>query len=192
MNSIFDRLGEKLRNYLEDSDQDIFSNSKKPKEYKKPATDDNEDINEDNNTNWYTAGKYQQKTSTHSNTDTKKQNTFNNWNKNKAKTENTFHFSSNTQTNSSYTRQNTSSSTENPNSIKKIPQELFKDFIRLGLSPSATLEACKEAHKSLLKKYHPDKHTGNEYALVRANEMSANINMSYQRILTWFKTGKIE
>lgn len=175
MNSIFDRLGEKLRNYMDNADQDIFSNSKKPDE--KSSNNTQQQATEEINSykTWYNSSQSQK-------------NTYNS--NEKAETANKYS-SKSSNFNSSY-NQNKTTSTNKTNYPNKIPQELFKDFIRLGLSPSASLEACKDAHKSLLKKYHPDKHIGNEYALVRANEMSANINMSYQRILNWFKTGKIE
>lgn len=73
-----------------------------------------------------------------------------------------------------------------------VPRELLGDFSRLGLTSSASLEACKKKHKNLMIKYHPDKHTANPFALIRAHEISARINMSFQRIRTWFSTGKID
>ncbi|MDR1748813.1 MAG: J domain-containing protein [Spirochaetaceae bacterium] len=74
----------------------------------------------------------------------------------------------------------------------RVPTELYRDFIRLGLKPGASLEHCKKAHKNLLKQHHPDKHAGNPFALNRATEMSSSINASFQRISYWYKTGSVE
>ncbi|MCM1320769.1 MAG: J domain-containing protein [Bacteroides sp.] len=75
---------------------------------------------------------------------------------------------------------------------RRIPVELYNDFFKLGLTPGASMESCKSAHKMLLKQYHPDRHVNDPEELVRANEMAAIINASFQRIATWFKTGKLE
>lgn len=73
-----------------------------------------------------------------------------------------------------------------------VPRELLGDFTRLGLTSSASLETCKKNHKNLMIKYHPDKHTKNPFALVHAHEISARVNMSFQRIRHWFTTGKVD
>lgn len=73
-----------------------------------------------------------------------------------------------------------------------VPRELFGDFVQLGLTSSASLEICKKNHKKLMIKYHPDKHVSNPFALIHANEISARINMSFQRICRWFSTGTVD
>lgn len=73
-----------------------------------------------------------------------------------------------------------------------VPRELLVDFTRLGLTSSATLEVCKKNHKRLMIKYHPDKHAANPFALIHAHEISARINMSFQRICKWFSTGRVD
>lgn len=72
-----------------------------------------------------------------------------------------------------------------------VPRELSDDFTQLGLSPEASFDVCKKKYKQLMHTYHPDRHEGNSCALIQAHEMSARINISFQRISTWFTTGKL-
>lgn len=73
-----------------------------------------------------------------------------------------------------------------------IPVELYKDFFRLGVMPGSTLETCREAYKNLLKKHHPDRHSGTKEMMNAATEITSCINASFQRLSFWFKTGQIE
>ena len=43
----------------------------------------------------------------------------------------------------------------------------------LGVSPGATDEEIKKAHRTLAKKYHPDLNPGNAYAAEKMNEVNA-------------------
>ncbi len=43
----------------------------------------------------------------------------------------------------------------------------------LGVSPGATQEEIKKAHRTLAKKYHPDLNPGNAYAAEKMNEVNA-------------------
>ncbi len=82
--------------------------------------------------------------------------------------------------------------TEKSKKLGFIPAELYQDFIRLGVPVTSDFPTCKAAHKKLLLKYHPDRHANNPFTLQRTTIMSAEINCSFQRIQTWFNTGKID
>lgn len=73
-----------------------------------------------------------------------------------------------------------------------VPQELYKDFMRLGLTPGAPLDACKVQQKKLLKKHHPDMNCANAFSVSVATDISASINAAFQRIAQWYKTGTLE
>lgn len=73
-----------------------------------------------------------------------------------------------------------------------IPQELYKDFYRLGLTPGASLSLCKSAQRNLMKKHHPDKHAKNCYSLVSATKIASTINEAFQRIEIWYTKGKLD
>ena len=72
---------------------------------------------------------------------------------------------------------------------RPVPPELKGDFTELGLSPGVSEEECKEAYKKLLKIHHQDRHGGNQERMKKATEKTASINASYDRLVTWFKTG---
>ena len=52
----------------------------------------------------------------------------------------------------------------------------------LGLSTGATWSQINAAHKTLLKKHHPDRHAGDETLLKQATLQSQKINESYQTL----------
>lgn len=163
MNSMFDRLGSFLRSYLDKENDDIFSDSE---------TDDNlfEDEEEEPvESGWhYTSGN-----SYTGNFDYQKE-------------EKTY-----TTDNSAKSFYQNFKQAEKPKA-QIIPSKLFSDFIRLGLKPGASLDACKKAQKKLLKLYHPDKFISDVVAQKKATEMASLINASFQRIQIWYQTGKIE
>ena len=72
---------------------------------------------------------------------------------------------------------------------RPVPPGLKRDFTELGLLPGASEEECKEAYKKLLKIHHPDRHSGNQELMKKATEKTARINASYDRLVTWFKSG---
>lgn len=74
----------------------------------------------------------------------------------------------------------------------KVPLELYKDFMRLGLAPGASLDICKNAQKNLLKKHHPDRHSESVYSFNIATQITSSINESFQRIALWYKKGIVE
>jgi hypothetical protein len=72
------------------------------------------------------------------------------------------------------------------------PESLGQDFSELGLRPEASEEDCKAAYKQLLKKHHPDRHAGHAGNMKKATEKTARINAAYDRIVRWRQTGKAD
>jgi DnaJ-domain-containing protein 1 len=72
-------------------------------------------------------------------------------------------------------------------SRRSVPGELRGDFAELGVPFGASLEECKAAYKELLKKHHPDRHSGHAGNMQRATEKSARINAAYDRIVLHFQ-----
>jgi DnaJ-domain-containing protein 1 len=73
-----------------------------------------------------------------------------------------------------------------------MPEDLRNDFMELGIDFGSELAECKASYKTLLKKHHPDRHAGHPRNMKKATEKSARINVSYRRIETWYETGKLE
>lgn len=71
-------------------------------------------------------------------------------------------------------------------------EKLRGDFAELGVPFKASAEECKAAYKKLLKVHHPDRHAGHPGNMKKATEKSARINAAYQRIERWRETGKAE
>ena len=71
-------------------------------------------------------------------------------------------------------------------SSQRVPQRLLKDFATLRVLPSSSLQECKHAWKTLLKKYHPDSSADNS-----SQDIVIRLNSSYRRIEQWFKSEKI-
>jgi len=57
---------------------------------------------------------------------------------------------------------------------------LVKAYATLGLTPDATWDQINAAHRTLLKKHHPDRHAGNEALLKQATAQSQKINEAFQ------------
>ncbi len=72
-----------------------------------------------------------------------------------------------------------------------IPDELMEDYRVLGLMPGVSSQECKEAWKRLLKRYHPDRHSGDDEAEKRNTAVSVRLTASYRRIAHWFSTGDL-
>ncbi|MDR2663744.1 MAG: J domain-containing protein [Treponema sp.] len=67
---------------------------------------------------------------------------------------------------------------------RTVPEELRRDFAELGVPFGASPAACKAAYKELLKKHHPDRHSGQD-RVEQATERSARINAAWDRIEKW-------
>jgi DnaJ-domain-containing protein 1 len=72
----------------------------------------------------------------------------------------------------------------------RVPEDLRKDFAELGLPAGSSPEACKAAHKKLLKIHHPDRHAEHPGNMKKATEKTARINAAYDRIEKWHQTEK--
>jgi DnaJ-domain-containing protein 1 len=73
-----------------------------------------------------------------------------------------------------------------------IPEALRADFAELGVPFGASADECKAAYKKLLKVHHPDRHAGHPGNMKKATEKSARINAAHQRIERWRETGKVD
>jgi DnaJ-domain-containing protein 1 len=67
-----------------------------------------------------------------------------------------------------------------PPSRPALDPVLVQAYAALGLSPSATWDEVNAAHRTMLKKHHPDRHAGNEALLRQATAQSQKINEAYQ------------
>lgn len=76
---------------------------------------------------------------------------------------------------------------EKKSSVKKRPQvplNLKPFYNELKLFFGAGPEECKSARNILLKKYHPDKYTGN---IIVATKKTIKIKEAYEKIMEWWK-----
>jgi DnaJ-domain-containing protein 1 len=73
-----------------------------------------------------------------------------------------------------------------------VPESLRADFAELGVAFGAGADDCKLAYKKLLKIHHPDRHAGHPGNMKKATEKSSRINASYQRIERWRETGRTD
>ena len=68
---------------------------------------------------------------------------------------------------------------------KPVPPRTLEPFYaELKLSFGAGPDECKSARNTLLKKYHPDKNTGN---VAFATRKTIKIKDAYEKILAWWK-----
>jgi hypothetical protein len=68
---------------------------------------------------------------------------------------------------------------------RAVPEELRPDFAELGVPFGASAASCKTAYKNLLKKHHPDRHSGRPENVQKATEKTARINAAWDRIEKW-------
>ena len=196
MNSMFDRLGEFLRDYIDEDDQDIFSSPEeqleKEKSSKKFSQDEqsnetkshtNEKIKkEEKQENFsFTQNKSENKTEFKFDT-SKQQSEFHNTKKTQ---EQKF---SNTNTQNGRTQRSQSQQKKQTSSKRYyVPFELYEDFKTLCVMPGTNLEECKVAYKSLLKKFHPDKFANEPEKQKEATEITSSITSAFTRIKTWYE-----
>ena len=196
MNSMFDRLGEFLRDYIDEDDQDIFSSPEeqleKEKSSKKFSQDEqsnetkshtNEKIKkEEKQENFsFTQNKSENKTEFKFDT-SKQQSEFHNTKKSQ---EQNF---SNTNTQNGRTQRSQSQQKKQTSSKRYyVPFELYEDFKTLCVMPGTNLEECKVAYKSLLKKFHPDKFANEPEKQKEATEITSSITSAFTRIKTWYE-----
>jgi curved DNA-binding protein CbpA len=192
MNSLFDRLGDMLKDYIED-DQDIFS---KPSDEKEDI--DGEQAEARNNDAEPEAAEPLRSENPDKSkifTDTQKSNqdskpyTVNNnkpdsYSASQEKRK-TFTFNTQYQQRTSFTKKPDTDYTIYK-APKPVPPQIRKDFDFFGLPLNARLDDCKAVYKKLLKVYHPDKHSSDPKKLKTATEYSARVNTAYKRLVEWF------
>ena len=199
MNSMFDRLGDFLRDYIDEDQQDIFSNPEETVENSNTtSTQENftENVKQESyQTKTESKPKQEFKSETQSKTQKQTQSEYKTENK---KTE--FKFGNqdtyqNFFTSNNSNKTNSSNKTEKPNTQKAkvsqkvfVPFELHPDFKTLCVVPGTSLDECKASYKSLLKKYHPDRFANDEKKQKEATEITSSITTAFNRIKTWYET----
>lgn len=172
MNSMFDRLGEYLKDYINDDEQGIFSS---PEEEK----------HNENTNNFYQENKSQSE----ENVDTKTSNKEFKFDTSKQQSE--YNKTENKQKHTYKKTEHSKSKPKNTNqtSVKRyyVPFELYDDFKTLCLMPGTNLDECKIAYKSLLKKFHPDKFANEPEKQKEATEITSSITSAFTRIKTWYE-----
>ncbi|MBE6348547.1 MAG: hypothetical protein E7064_06345 [Spirochaetaceae bacterium] len=172
MNSMFDRLGEYLKDYINDDEQGIFSSPEEEKhnektnnfyQENKSQSEENVDTKTSNKEFKFDTSKQQ---SEYNKTENKQKHTYKKTEHSKSKPKNT-----------------------NQTSGKRyyVPFELYEDFKTLCLIPGTNLDECKVAYKSLLKKFHPDKFANEPEKQKEATEITSSITSAFTRIKTWYE-----
>lgn len=174
MNSMFDRLGEYLKDYINDDEQGIFSSPEEEKHNK-------------NTNNFYQENKSQSE----ENVDTKTSNKEFKFDTSKQQSEfNTKNNSQSQKFSNKKTEQQKASSKQKKQTTGKryyVPFELYEDFKTLCLMPGTNLDECKVAYKSLLKQFHPDKFANEPEKQKEATEITSSITSAFTRIKTWYE-----
>lgn len=193
MSSIFDRLGDKLRNYMDHYNDDVFSNDtndyyddeeEEPVEggwHYSPGSDsfkssynynNSQNADSDENESWFQKA-YSKK----------------NENQNQSRYNSSNERSSNWGDYFKFFTENAGSTKQRQSSQKVYAHsaELEKDFKKLGLNFGASLEECKAARTKLLKLYHPDRVTDEEVKK-KYTVMSQLVNESFQRIKEYYES----
>ena len=172
MNSMFDRLGEYLKDYINDDEQGIFSS---PEEEK----------HNENTNNFYQENKSQSE----ENVDTKTSNKEFKFDTSKQQSE--YNKTENKQKHTYKKTEHSKSKPKNTNQTTGkryyVPFELYEDFKTLCLMPGTNLDECKVAYKSLLKKFHPDKFANEPEKQKEATEITSSITSAFTRIKTWYE-----
>ena len=195
MNSMFDRLGDFLRDYIDEDEQDIFSNPEEETVANSNTTSTQETFSENVKQESYqtkTENKPKQEFTSETQSKTKKQTQSEN-----KKTEFKFgnqdtyqnFFTSNNSNKTNSANTSDKKNTQKPKVTPKVfvPFELHPDFKTLCVIPGTSLEECKASYKSLLKKYHPDRFANDEKKQKEATEITSSITTAFNRIKTWYE-----
>lgn len=196
MNSMFDRLGDFLRDYIDEDEQDIFSNPEEETVENSNTTSTQENFTENvKQESYQTKTENKPKQEFKSETQSKIQKQTQSENK---KTEFKFgnqdtyqnFFTSNNSSKTNSVNTSDKKTTQKPKVTPKVfvPFELHPDFKTLCVVPGTSLEECKAAYKTLLKKYHPDRFANDEKKQKEATEITSSITTAFNRIKTWYET----
>lgn len=74
----------------------------------------------------------------------------------------------------------------------KVPDELVPEFMVLGLLPGVSLNECRTAWRTLLKKQHPDIHASSPDEEAYFTQKTRRITEAYRKIEYWYQTGKLQ
>ena len=74
------------------------------------------------------------------------------------------------------------SSTNSPRRERQVDESLRPDYANLEVAFGADIETVRKSYKSLVLKYHPDKHAGDPEKHRVALEITKKINESFERI----------
>lgn len=193
MNSMFDRLGDFLREYINEDEQDIFSSPQEQIEKEKSTqnfSQDNQSTEKEKNA--YTTEKIKTEKSKEKFTFTQKE-TKTEFKFDTSKQQSEFNTKNNSQSqkfSNKKTEQQKASSKQKKQTTGKryyVPFELYDDFKTLCLMPGTNLDECKVAYKSLLKKFHPDKFANEPEKQKEATEITSSITSAFTRIKTWYE-----
>jgi DnaJ-domain-containing protein 1 len=69
-------------------------------------------------------------------------------------------------------------------------EALRQDYANLEVPFGADMETVRRSYKTLMLRYHPDKHAGNPEELRVATEISKRINESFERIRSFNDSGR--
>ena len=194
MNSMFDRLGDFLRDYIDEDDQDIFSSPQEQIEKEKSTqnfSQDNQSTEKEKNA--YTTEKIKTEKSKEKFTFTQKE-TETEFKFDTSKQQSEFNTKNNSQSqkfSNKKTEQQKASSKQKKQTTGKryyVPFELYEDFKTLCVMPGTNLEECKIAYKSLLKQFHPDKFANEPEKQKEATEITSSITTAFNRIKIWYET----
>ena len=62
------------------------------------------------------------------------------------------------------------------------PKQVVDDYAALELPLGADRAAVKDAYRDLMRRYHPDRHSGDSDKSEIANELTVRIRQSYERL----------
>ena len=165
MDSFFDRLGDVIKNFLDDEDENLFGRKTRNGSFGDPDLDAAYDELDE----FLKTGRNEKKEARNDG------------------------FSDRRAWSDPYGNANAGPKrTSAPKGPAGVPESLRRDFSELGVAFGADEETCKAAYKKLLKIHHPDRHAGHPGNMKKATEKSSRINASYQRIEHWRETGKVE
>ena len=195
MNSMFDRLGDFLRDYIDEDEQDIFSNPEEETVENSNTTSTQENFTENVKQESYqtkTENKPKQEFKSETQSKTQKQTQSENKTEFKFGNQDTYQnfFTSNNSNKTNSANTSDKKTTQKPKVTPKVfvPFELHPDFKTLCVVPGTSLEECKAAYKTLLKKYHPDRFANDDKKQKEATEITSSITSAFTRIKTWYET----
>lgn len=72
---------------------------------------------------------------------------------------------------------------------KSGEKSLKEYYANLEVPMGADMETIKESYRRLMRKYHPDKHTGDPVMEALATELSQELTRAYQAVESYLETG---